>query len=151
MAKNPDIEKFCKNCGVKVERKYINGRIEDYAKYLAREHCSRTCYTAMRKKKAAMPEPTKAEIQMRIIKDLAKSEVIEDLTPLEFLTREMNRPSNSLSYRKECAALAAPYVHQKLDAKTTGKTKKEEQKEAAGNVAASGRFAPTAPPKTIVN
>ena len=82
---------------------------------------------------------------------MKEAELIEDLTPLDFLIREMNRPSNSLSYRKECAVQAAPYVHPKLDAKSTGKTKKEEQKEAAGNVAASGRFAPTAPPKTQVN
>ena len=148
MAKNPDIEKFCKNCGGKIERKYINGRIEDYTKYKAREYCSRLCYLTMRKKEAVKPlppEPTKEELAKQILEACE----LENLQPLEFMLREMNRPTNSLSYRKEMAALAAPYCHPKLDAKSS-KTKKEEQTAAAGRVAAGSKFAPVPAPSKIV-
>jgi len=152
MKKNPDIEKFCKNCGGKIERKYSNGRIEDYARYLAREHCKQSCYLEMRKKEASLPpEPvmTKAEMAAKFNKDFAAAEALEELTPLEFMLREMNRPSNSLSYRKEMAALAAPYMHPKLDAKSN-KTKKEERVENATRVAAGSKFAPVAPPNKVI-
>ena len=151
MDKHPDIEKFCKNCGGKIERKYSNDRIEDYTRYLAREHCCHACYLAMRKKKAALPppsEPTKAEITAGITEGMEKARVLENLTPLDYLLREMNAKDNSKAYRKECAALAAPYCHPKLDGKSN-KTKKEERADAAGRVVGGNKFAPTAPPKVI--
>ena len=149
MAKNPDIEKFCKNCGVKIERKYINGRIEDYRKYVAREHCSFDCCKALRKKKASLaPPPTKAEITTKIAEDLANAAIKENRTPLEYLLHQMNNPLNLPAFRKECAIQAAPYCHPKLDGKSN-KTKKEERAEAAGKVAAGGKFSQTAAPKVV--
>lgn len=135
-----------------IERKKFDKRIEDYVLYKRRKYCDHECYVAMKKKKAAIPpppEPTKAEMREQIDRDMKEAELIEELTPLDFLIREMNRPSNSLSYRKECAALAAPYCHPKLDAKTS-KTKKEERAETASRVAADSKFAPAPPPSKIV-
>jgi len=36
-------ERFCKNCGVLLERKRFNGRLEDYTAFLKRNSCSRSC------------------------------------------------------------------------------------------------------------
>jgi hypothetical protein len=146
-----DIKKFCLNCGQQIERKKFNGRIEDYAIYKRRKYCDHGCYVAMKKKtmKVTAPTtPTKAEIREQIAEGIEKAKVIENLTPLEYLIREMNTTENAQSFRKECAIQAAPYVHPKLDAKST-KTKKEERAEAASKVTTGGRFAPTAPPKII--
>ena len=36
-------EKYCKHCGMKLERKRMNGRLEDKGVFLRRKYCSRTC------------------------------------------------------------------------------------------------------------
>jgi len=147
--RKPDIEKFCQNCGKLIERKKFNDRIEDYTIYKRRKYCDHGCYVAMKKKTVKIipppPEPTKKEMQEQIEHGIAA----ENLLPVDYLLREMNNPLNTPAFRKECAVQAAPYCHPKLDAKS-GKTKKEERAEAAGNVAAGSKFAPAPPPSKIV-
>lgn len=35
--------KFCETCGVQMERKRFNGRLEDRTRFLSRRNCSQTC------------------------------------------------------------------------------------------------------------
>jgi hypothetical protein len=139
--RHPDIRKYCPNCRKLLERKRFSGRIEDYSAYKKRKFCDQACYDEYRAKHSDDPPPT-------TMKDVEEAAEIENLTPLEFMLREMNRPTNSLSYRKEMAALAAPYVHAKLDSVKQGK--KDERQARAAEVAKGGRFAQNAPPGKVV-
>jgi len=50
----PDPVKFCEICGVKLERKRYNGRLEDRGVFLRRRRCSQACANSR-------PEPTSAD------------------------------------------------------------------------------------------
>lgn len=39
----PEPEKYCEHCGVKLERKVFNGRLEDLSVFRRRKYCSLTC------------------------------------------------------------------------------------------------------------
>lgn len=39
----PDPEKFCAECGTRMNRKRINGRLEDLGAFLRRRYCDRIC------------------------------------------------------------------------------------------------------------
>ena len=41
--KKPTPEKYCMNCNTKMERKDINGRLEDLAAFKKRKYCNRSC------------------------------------------------------------------------------------------------------------
>jgi len=77
------------------------------------------------------------------IKDAAK---LENLTPLEFLEREMNNTGNLLDIRIRCAQIAAPFKHAR---KGEGAGKKDEKAEKAKE-AGKGRFAPSKAPLELV-
>ncbi|KAF1005465.1 MAG: hypothetical protein GAK28_03217 [Luteibacter sp.] len=66
--------------------------------------------------------------------------------PAEFLTDLMNNAMEDIKLRKEAAAALLPYKHKKLGEGG----KKDAAQEAAAKVA-TGRFAPKAPPKLVVN
>lgn len=123
--RNPEITKFCPNCGERIERKCYGSRIEDYQAYIKRIYCCIDCYRRKPKK----------------IRDAG---IFENLTPLEFILREMNRTSNSLATRMAMATLAINYCHPKLQPVKVGK--KEEKQVQAAEVLSSGRFGRTAPP-----
>jgi hypothetical protein len=143
--RHPDIEKYCLNCGRLIERKRYGSRIEDFHVYKNRKFCGQDCYAQYRSKHKG--DDQSMRLTARIEQDIAKAAKQENLTPLEFMLREMNRTTNSLSYRKEMAALACPYVHAKLD--SVKATRKEERAAAAAEVAKGNKFAPTAPPKIV--
>lgn len=71
----------------------------------------------------------------------------ENLTPLEYMLRVMNDPSEDKARRDRMAQAAAPYVHAKPGEAAKGK--KEERQEKAER--AAGRFAAPAPPKLVAD
>ena len=71
---------------------------------------------------------------------------MENLTPLEYMQRVMNDPSNDTSIRLRAASLAAPFVHSR---KGEGGGKKDER-EAKAKTAGSGKFAASPPPLRAV-
>lgn len=44
----PAPEKFCAQCGARMNRKRINGRLEDMAAFMRRRYCDRTCMAKAR-------------------------------------------------------------------------------------------------------
>jgi phage terminase small subunit len=66
--------------------------------------------------------------------------------PLEFLLTVMNDPEAEPNLRVRAAVAAAQYVHVK---RGDGGKKEEGQKRAES--ASSGKFAPAAPPRLVVN
>jgi phage terminase small subunit len=70
------------------------------------------------------------------------------VTALDFAMDVVNDPDQPLDARVRLAIAAMPFQHPKLEA--TGAGKKEERQKKA-EVAATGRFAPAAPPKLVVN
>jgi len=70
--------------------------------------------------------------------------VHEDLTPLEYMLREMNDTSNPKDFRARMAQAAAPFVHARADIKGG---KKQEKEDAAKSAVA--RFAPGSGPKIV--
>jgi phage terminase small subunit len=66
--------------------------------------------------------------------------------PAEFLTDLMNNAAEDIKLRKEAAAALLPYKHKKL-----GEGGKKDAAADAANKVATGRFAPKAPPKLVVN
>lgn len=71
------------------------------------------------------------------------------LTPLDFMLALMRDEEQDVRLRMAMAQAAAPYVHAKPG--DTPKGKKEQAQEAASEIAASGKFAPPAGPKLVVN
>jgi hypothetical protein len=67
-------------------------------------------------------------------------------TPLEFMLRIMNDPTQPEDYRARMAVSAAPFIHPR---KGEGAGKKEEKSDRA-KAAGSGKFAASAPPKLKV-
>jgi hypothetical protein len=84
------------------------------------------------------------QVKKEIPPDIVASAVKENLTPLEFMLREMNDTSLPWADRARMAATAAPFVHARAG---EGKGKKGEQAEAAKN--AAGRFSQTSAPKIV--
>ena len=66
--------------------------------------------------------------------------------PLEYLLTVMNDSKVEKSLRVRAAIAAAQYTHTKLH-----DGGKKEGKEAAAKAASAGKFAPSAPPKLVVN
>lgn len=72
--------------------------------------------------------------------------VAADISPLAFLLAIMRDPAQSQARRTRAAALLLPFMHQKAGAKG-----KKEERQAAGENAASGKFAvPSAPRLAVV-
>jgi phage terminase small subunit len=67
-------------------------------------------------------------------------------TPLEFLLDVMNDNEVDDKLRLEAAKTAAQYVHAKK-----GEGGKKDEKQDAADKARAGKFAPSAPPRLIVN
>lgn len=67
-----------------------------------------------------------------------------DLTPLEYMLRELRNPNTDPSRRDRLAVAAAPFMHQKV-----GEAGKREAKKAAAEQN-DGRFTPAAAPKLSV-
>ena len=72
--------------------------------------------------------------------------VITADTPLEFLLAVVKDTGQPIDIRLKAAQIAAPFVHTR-----THDGGKKEERERAAKVAATGRFAPKAPPKLVVN
>ena len=141
--RRPDIKKFCLNCGSEIQRKNFNGRIEDYEIYKKRKYCNHGCYVEMKRK--VVKDPVTKPLPTTV--SVAIDATLENLTPLEFMIREMNNPINDKRYRKEMAALAAPYIHPKLD--SVKSTKKEDKAAKAGEVIKGARFGQSQPPRLV--
>ena len=96
--------------------------------------------------------PRKEAGKAPVVKDETDAETPREtlggLTPLEYMLRVMNDPSEDGQRRDKMAIAAAPYVHGRADAVAPGK--KEQKQEAAEKVAA-GKFAPRGGPKLAVN
>ena len=67
---------------------------------------------------------------------------------LEFAMDTINDPEASLDAKIRLAVAALPFQHPKLEGAATGK---KEQRQLAADAAASGKFAPPAPPKLVVD
>lgn len=70
-----------------------------------------------------------------------------ELSPLDYLLSVIRDEEADRRERIQAASIAAPFVHARL----TPAGKKEEKSAAAKKAAATGRFAPTAPPKLVVS
>lgn len=68
-------------------------------------------------------------------------------TPLEFMLRVMNDPTEKPATRARMAVAAAQYIH----TKTGDGGKKDAKQSAAEEVVAKGKFSPAAPPRLVVN
>lgn len=79
-----------------------------------------------------------------------KPVVPDDRTPLEYMLHVMNDPAASPERRDRMAIAAAGYLHGRGIAGALPKGKREMAREAA-HTAASGRYAPPAPPRLVVN
>lgn len=73
-------------------------------------------------------------------------DVPADQDPLAFLLSVMNSAETDARLRVRAAVAAAQYVHTKR-----GEGGKKESAEKAAGEAASGKFAPSAPPRLVVN
>ncbi len=74
----------------------------------------------------------------------------ETRTPLEYMLAVMNDPSASVERRDRMAVAAASYLHGRGAGGVVPKGKREMAKDAAQS-AATGRYAPAAPPRLVVN
>jgi hypothetical protein len=67
-------------------------------------------------------------------------------SPLAYMLRCINDPNVDDARRDRLAVAAAPYLHAKA-----GEGGKKEQKARAAKTASTGKFAPAAPPKLVVD
>ena len=79
-------------------------------------------------------------------KEKTRLDVPETKDPLEFLMWVMNDPNVEAQVRVRAAITAARYKRAKLP-----EAGKKQQQEEAAKSAGSGKFAPAAPPKLVVN
>jgi hypothetical protein len=78
--------------------------------------------------------------------DVKKSAKTAQMLPLEYMLKVMNDDGAEEMRRDRMAVSAAPFVHAK-----PGEQGKKGQKDDAAKQAGKGRFAPSAPPKLVVN
>jgi hypothetical protein len=74
----------------------------------------------------------------------------EEQTPLQYMLDVMNDPDASPERRDRMAIAAAGYLHGRGAGGLLPKGKREMARDAA-HTAASGRYAPPAPPRLVVN
>lgn len=79
-----------------------------------------------------------------VTKDVAKAARKSGLKPLDYMLIVMNDEGADAERRDRMAIAAAPYVHSKAADKAPGK--KEQQLEAAKDVAENSKYATPAPP-----
>jgi hypothetical protein len=72
-----------------------------------------------------------------------------DMTPLDFMLALMRDDDQDIKLRTAMAQAAAPYVHARMADSTKGK--KEQQQDAASEIASGGKFAPRQSPKLVVS
>lgn len=72
-----------------------------------------------------------------------------DMSPLDFMLAIMRDEDQDVKLRTAMAQAAAPYIHAKPGDAPKGK--KEQQLEAAQEIAAGGKFAPRRAPKLVVD
>lgn len=70
-------------------------------------------------------------------------------TPLAYMLDVMNDPGAEVARRDRMAIAAAPFMHPRV-AEESGAGKREKEAEAARQ-AATGKFAPPAPPRLVVD
>ena len=59
--------KYCRHCGVQLERKTINGRLEDRGVFMRRLYCDRKCMAlAMVKENCASPSHSRAKAHQQV-------------------------------------------------------------------------------------
>lgn len=92
--------------------------------------------------------PKKSGLPTALAADIRKAARKSGLTPLEYMLRVMNDEDAPDDRRDRMAIAAASFVHPRMEKASEGK--KEITAEAAKN-SAVGKFAPSAPPKLIVN
>ena len=95
------------------------------------------------KPKVSAPLPEESPV---LSPEDAKQAALENLTPLEYLLREMNDTSVDKTRRDKLAAIAAPFCHPRA-----GENKgKKEEKESRAKAAAGGRFAASPAPLKVI-
>lgn len=100
---------------------------------------------ALERKECVEQAKTEAKEHGRPLNVRKLAEQFDD--PKEFLTAMMNDAAEDPKLRLDAAKTLMPYVHSR---KGEG-GKKDERKQVATAAAASGRLAPKAPPKLVVN
>jgi phage terminase small subunit len=81
-----------------------------------------------------------------IPRDITDAAAAENLTPLEYMLREMNKPTEPKERRDRLAMAAAPFCHPR---KGEGAGKKDDKADRAKQ-AGSGKFAASAAPIRVV-
>ena len=71
---------------------------------------------------------------------------VENLTPLQYMLREMNYRRNDPNRRDKMAVAAAPFVHVKA-----GEVGKKGEREEAAKKAGAGKFGAAAPPRLVAS
>ena len=56
MPRKADPKRYCTACGKRMERKRVNGRLEDRAVFLKRTYCNRHCMARGQRKRTVKPE-----------------------------------------------------------------------------------------------
>jgi hypothetical protein len=89
---------------------------------------------------AKSPAPTISEQSAESVRPEDKKD------PLAYMLSVMNDPDIDAGRRDRMAVAAAPYLHPKA-----GEAGKKEAKAEAAKKAGTGKFAPAAPPRLVVN
>ena len=141
--------KTCLFCGIPL----IQAKKEHISLFKKRKYCNQAHYFEHRNTMAVQAEMSPTVAKKRCAEDLRNAEFFEDITPLDFMLREMRCILNPSTYRMEMAKLAAPYCHAKpaaVGSKKAGMGKKAQAVIAAGEVATTGRFGQTPAPLSVV-
>lgn len=86
--------------------------------------------------------PEKPSLKNDIPEDIKSGASAENMTPLDYMLKIMNDPTEDKETRIKCGYYALPYVHGKVSEK---KGKKQDRQEKAGK-AGGGKFKTSAPP-----
>ena len=94
---------------------------------------------------AGRPRGSKNKKRTETISDIFAAAMAEDMTPLEYMLKVMNDPKCPVDRRDRMPISAAPFCHTR---KGEGGLKDERAERAAR--AASGKYAPGAPPLKVI-
>lgn len=96
-------------------------------------------------RKKPKPVPSLTQAMVEIAEKVAPVSDV-DMLPLDWMLKVIRDKDTEALRRDRMAIAAAPYLHPKVDV-----AGKKEQKNAAAKVAETGKFAPAAPPKLVIN
>lgn len=95
-----------------------------------------------RKDRAVKKDP----VTLKVPQDIADAAAAENLTPLDYMLREMNKTGEPKERRDRLAIAAAPFCHPRKGEGTGKKEEKADRAKAAG----AGKFAASKPPQLKV-